>query len=72
VVVDERSPDAVRLTVSNGPGGPGSGPGSGFGLLGMRERAELTGSTLEVGPTDDGGWQVSLLMPRERAPEDSP
>jgi signal transduction histidine kinase len=30
----------------------------------MRERAELTGSRLEVGPTPDGGWQVRLRIPR--------
>jgi signal transduction histidine kinase len=69
VVVDERSPEAVRVTVANGPGEPGAGRGSGFGLIGMQERAELTGSTLEAGPTPDGGWQVSLAMPREWSAE---
>lgn len=72
VTVDERSADAVRLTVDNGPGGLGTEPGSGFGLIGMRERAELTGATLEAGPTADGGWRVSLLMPREPLTEENP
>ncbi|MFC8191479.1 sensor histidine kinase [Cellulomonas sp. NPDC057328] len=35
----------------------------GYGLVGMRERAELTGATLRYGPTDDGGWQVTLSVP---------
>lgn len=71
VVVDERDPDVVRVTVDNGPGGPGAArPGGGFGLVGMRERAELTGSTVEAGPTDDGGWQVSLVLPREHESEE--
>ncbi|WP_051551443.1 sensor histidine kinase [Nocardioides sp. URHA0020] len=71
VLVDERAPDVVRVTVDNGPGGPGdTDPGSGFGLVGMRERAELTGSTLEAGPTDDGGWRVSLALPRDDPAEE--
>ncbi|WP_055586810.1 histidine kinase [Streptacidiphilus griseoplanus] len=36
--------------------------GSGYGLLGMRERAELLGGTLESGP-DEGGWRVRLRVP---------
>ncbi|WP_280716145.1 histidine kinase [Kitasatospora sp. MAP5-34] len=37
--------------------------GSGYGLLGMRERAELLGGELLAGP-DEGGWRVSLRVPR--------
>ncbi|MEV7188813.1 histidine kinase [Kitasatospora sp. NPDC093102] len=36
--------------------------GSGYGLLGMRERAELLGGTLVAGP-EDGGWRVLLRVP---------
>ncbi|MFD0278684.1 sensor histidine kinase [Kitasatospora sp. NPDC127111] len=36
--------------------------GSGYGLLGMRERAELLGGTLLAGP-DEGGWRVLLRVP---------
>jgi signal transduction histidine kinase len=30
--------------------------GGGYGLTGMRERAELLGGTLDAGPTDTGFW----------------
>jgi len=36
--------------------------GSGYGLLGMRERAELLGGELLAGP-DQGGWRVLLRVP---------
>jgi hypothetical protein len=39
----------------------------GYGLSGMRERAELLGGTLEAGPAPDReGWLVSAVLPRER------
>ncbi|MEU6658561.1 histidine kinase [Streptomyces sp. NPDC046821] len=36
--------------------------GSGYGLLGMRERAELLGGTLEAGPYEEG-FAVTLKVP---------
>ncbi|WP_046497241.1 hypothetical protein, partial [Streptomyces odonnellii] len=46
-------PDEVTLDVRDsggkGPAGLGAS-GSGYGLLGMRERAELLGGSLEAGP----------------------
>ncbi|KJS57574.1 sensor histidine kinase [Streptomyces rubellomurinus] len=59
---------AVELEVRNSraPRGESSGElatsGSGYGLLGMRERAELLGGTLLAGP-EDGGWRVLLRVP---------
>ncbi|MFI9274756.1 sensor histidine kinase [Kitasatospora sp. NPDC052896] len=61
-------PEEVELEVRNvrGPRGEVSaelaGSGSGYGLLGMRERAELLGGSLLAGP-DDGGWRVLLRVP---------
>lgn len=52
---------------SSGQASPGQEPstrGGGFGLLGMRERAEMVGSDLAYGSTDDGGWRVRLAVPR--------
>lgn len=42
-----------------------AGSGGGFGVRGMRERAEGLGGTLAAGPAD-GGWRVELRLP---APE---
>ncbi|MFJ2581213.1 sensor histidine kinase [Kitasatospora aureofaciens] len=62
-------PGAVELEVRNSRAPRGEAPaelagsGSGYGLLGMRERAELLGGTLLTGPEDDGGWRVLLRVP---------
>jgi signal transduction histidine kinase len=58
--------DGTRLVVSDhGPGAPvavGRG-GGGYGLTGMRERAELLGGRLSAEPTADG-FRVELWLPR--------
>ena len=59
--------DGIRLVVQDhGPGAPVAvGPGSeggGYGLTGMRERAELLGGRLSASPTDDG-FRVELWLP---------
>ncbi|WP_181873852.1 sensor histidine kinase [Tsukamurella tyrosinosolvens] len=56
-------PDGAELTVGNGPGTASGVPGSGMGLIGMRERAAEVGGTLYAGPTGDGGWTVRLSIP---------
>ncbi|MFC5137378.1 sensor histidine kinase [Actinomycetospora rhizophila] len=61
---------ATVLEVGNGPGDAPAvedAPGRGLGLIGMRERAELIGADLEVGPSPDGGWRVRLELPRDAA-----
>jgi len=51
------------LTVMDHPGKPPAhATGGGYGLLGMRERAELIGGELETGPMEDG-WRVRLVVP---------
>ncbi|MER5792349.1 histidine kinase [Streptomyces sp. NPDC001980] len=54
----------VVLNVRDSGGRPGelSGAGGGYGLLGMRERAELLGGSLEAG-RDDEGFEVRLRVP---------
>ncbi|MFJ9726724.1 sensor histidine kinase [Streptomyces sp. NPDC101209] len=47
---------------SGGPPGDLTGSGAGYGLLGMRERAELLGGSLEAGP-DEEGFVVTLKVP---------
>jgi signal transduction histidine kinase len=65
--LDFRS-DQLRLVVANvllradqSPG-PLSRTGGGYGLTGMRERAELIGGQLTAGRTDDT-WRVELTVP---------
>ncbi|GAA3431944.1 hypothetical protein [Kutzneria kofuensis] len=51
------------LTVTDHPGSRRAHVTSGgYGLLGMRERAELIGGELETGPMEDG-WRVRLVVP---------
>ncbi|SEE42732.1 sensor histidine kinase [Streptomyces sp. Ag109_O5-10] len=54
----------VALNVRDSGGRPGelSGAGGGYGLLGMRERAELLGGSLEAG-RDEEGFEVRLRVP---------
>jgi signal transduction histidine kinase len=60
--------DRVRLTVGDdgdpGPFDPRST--SGFGLIGMAERAKLLGGTLDAGPNRNRGWTVQAVLPRGR------
>jgi signal transduction histidine kinase len=41
--------------------------GGGYGIVGMRERAQALGGTLQAGPTEDG-WRVALRVPASGAP----
>ncbi|NUR52349.1 MAG: sensor histidine kinase [Hamadaea sp.] len=50
------------LVSDDGPPGPPS-TGDGHGLLGMRERVEALGGTLDAGPGPDGGWIVRAVLP---------
>lgn len=66
----EHGEGATVLEIVNGPGdvpAADPGPGRGLGLIGMRERAELIGADLDVGPRPDGGWRVRLEVPRSGA-----
>lgn len=71
VEIDDRHPKRLRVTVSNdGAHAPDLGPGGGFGLVGMRERAELVGAEVFFGATEGGGWEVRLTIPRDATTED--
>ncbi|MBO3095405.1 sensor histidine kinase [Cellulomonas dongxiuzhuiae] len=66
VRLDASDEGRVEVVVRNGPRSEGAAPARhdpGYGLVGMQERAELTGATLRFGPTLEGGWQVRLTVP---------
>lgn len=57
--------DAVTVTVDDDGDGTTTTTGlAGVGLVGMRERAQLVGATLQAGPRDGGGWRVRAVVPR--------
>ncbi|MFE3325212.1 sensor histidine kinase [Streptomyces sp. NPDC059176] len=58
-------PDGLTLRVTNTAplSAPPASPGAGHGLLGMRERVAMLGGDLITGPTPDGGWDVTALLP---------
>lgn len=63
VTTDEAS---VRLTVVD-DGELQGRVGTGYGLVGMTERASLLGGTLDAGPGQERGWTVVAVLPRTGA-----
>lgn len=60
------SSDQLGITVTNDTGGarPSSPtPNSGYGLIGMRERAHSAGGRLRVGHRPEGGFEVMIELP---------
>ena len=63
----EFSPSQVTVDIRNplppaGAARPLAGAGTGYGLVGLKERAALGGGSLIARPTG-GEWRVSLTMP---------
>ncbi|MFE6779657.1 sensor histidine kinase [Streptomyces sp. NPDC057702] len=58
-------PGGVAVEVADDGEGVGADypAGSGYGLVGMRERVVLHGGTLETGPGDEGGFRVWARLP---------
>ncbi|MDE3723406.1 histidine kinase [Nocardiopsis sp. N85] len=63
--------DRFVLEVENGAGGSRvtEREHRGLGVLGMRERAQVVGATLDVGPTENGGWLVRWELRVDREDE---
>ncbi|MFW6693948.1 sensor histidine kinase [Streptomyces sp. MAR4 CNX-425] len=66
--------DRLTLTVSDdgGAGRPPPPPGGGFGLIGMRERAQTAGGSLRAGPRPEGGFAVTAELPLPVRPPPAP
>jgi signal transduction histidine kinase len=60
--------NVVRPSAATGP----AEPGTGRGLLGLRERVELYGGELRAGPLPDGGWLVRASLPVSEQPSPGP
>jgi signal transduction histidine kinase len=66
-------PDSLGLEIRNDAPAMNGAPvlvpsetraaGGGHGLVGMRERATMLGGSLDAGPTGDGGFLVSAVLP---------
>ncbi len=65
VRLDGRRGQQLSVSVSNlRPVAAGSLlPGAGAGLVGLRERVELAGGTLQGGRSGDGGWLLQAELP---------
>jgi signal transduction histidine kinase len=69
VTVDQQPGSLTIEVVDNGRGAaaPGddspTGNGSGHGLTGMRERVDVWGGRLSVGPVAGGGYRVRAELP---------
>lgn len=59
----DRADDVVTVVVSNDAGTGTAQPGSGHGLLGLRERVGAFGGTVTAGPHTGGGWRVRAIIP---------
>ncbi len=59
-VRNDVAPQAVPVLVASGDRAAGGG---GHGLVGMRERATMLGGSLDAGPTGDGGFRVTAVLP---------
>jgi signal transduction histidine kinase len=56
-------PEKVTLTITDNGTGQHGQQGKGFGLLGLRERATLSGGSLEAGNNPGGGFRLHVVVP---------
>ncbi|WP_037967646.1 sensor histidine kinase [Streptomyces sp. SS] len=68
VTVDHRDAESLSVTVEDHGPGTGharvsTGPGSGYGLTGMRERVAVLHGEFSAGPRPGGGFRVTARIP---------
>ncbi|MGC5018116.1 sensor histidine kinase [Micromonospora sp. DT47] len=61
VTVEQSSDEVVVEVVDEGRGCPVGG--TGYGIVGMRERAQLLGGRFHAGPRPEGGFRVAARLP---------
>ncbi|MGW9303439.1 sensor histidine kinase [Streptomyces cyaneofuscatus] len=64
-VTVEYGQERLRVEVTDTGGHPGAGPGSGRGLIGLRERLAVYDGILTTGRRLTGGYRVEALIPLE-------
>jgi signal transduction histidine kinase len=68
VRLDYREQELSLEIVDEGDGTAPPGPGSGHGLIGMRERVLLCGGEFSAGPRPDRGFRVAATLPLATEP----
>lgn len=63
LALDFRAPEQVSLRVSDDGAGAAANPRAGFGLLGLRERAQLLGGALSVRTAPRQGFTLEVTVP---------
>ncbi|WP_329117070.1 sensor histidine kinase [Streptomyces sp. NBC_01465] len=63
--------ETLQVRIVDDGKAPGGTSGSGYGIIGMRERARSVGGLLTAGPRQDGGFEVRAELPlnERRLPE---
>ena len=57
------SAEQLEVVIENDQAGAASLPGTGYGIAGMRERAEVLGGTVDAGPAGPGRFCVRATLP---------
>ena len=60
-------PSATFIDNKSAVAAPGIGTGKGHGHLGMRERVDAVGGTIQIGPRARGGYLVRARIPTGEA-----
>ena len=74
-VTDDGGGSPALVTAGGRAGMPGRVPmaaGTGHGIIGMRERANLCGGEFSAGPLQPGGFQVTAVLPLPGTPAGPP